>query len=93
MGMDSEALLFWISIATFWVGLASVVLMRLETGDRNRTQWHCLFYFALVSLGFLTVLAVIASNGAWMTSGAGLSVITVGATLDLTGAPSGQSTH
>lgn len=92
MWISSEPLVFWLSIVVLWAGLASVILMRGAASDRRQTHWHCLFYLALVGLGLLTVLAAGAGNGAWMTSGTGLSVITVGATLDFGGAARREST-
>jgi len=83
MWIISEAILFWIAVSVFLLGLASVVLMRLAGGQTQHLYcWHCLFYMALLGLGLLTVVAVGVGNGAWMTSGAAMSVITIGATVD-----------
>ncbi len=86
MWFTSEPVVFLVSIAVFLAGLVSVVMIRVGNNGQCHHRWHCLFYVALVALGILTMLAAGTDNSAWLTSGAGLSVMTVGITLDSDGA-------
>ena len=82
----SESFLFWASMATLWVGLASVIGLRFCGTAANRACFCRLFYLALVVLGTVTMVAASAGTEFWIPSGTGLSVMTLGATLDFGGA-------
>jgi hypothetical protein len=84
--VPSEALILWASLAVLWVGLASVVGLRSCRTAQRRICCCWLFYGTLLALGAITVLAAGSGTDLWVPSGTGLSLMTLGATLDFGGA-------
>ena len=74
--------IFWLSLVLHLLALVSTVALRLRGSDRSRLACQRLFVTMLLAMGLLTVLAMSADSDFWVTSGATLSIMTVGASLD-----------
>ena len=78
-----ETLVYWAAIAVQMIGLASVVAARMwpQSPAQTRCQWF--FFISLAGVGLATMLALACGSGLWVSCAATLSLMSVGATLDL----------
>jgi len=77
--------LFWVAVATQLLGLLSLVSIRLSQHAPVFARLQPLFFLALLAVGTVTVAAFASNSMTWFSSAATLSIMSVGATLDLTG--------
>lgn len=69
-------------IAIEILGLLSAWATRCSEGSAWQAWFHRLFYACLLLVGFATVVAFGVGPGCWISCGATLSVMVVGATCD-----------
>ena len=76
-------LMFWIMVAVQLGGLLSLAATRVGERSSVCVPCRCLFFVCLLLVGFATILSVTCGLGQWASGGTTLSVMVVGATLDL----------
>jgi hypothetical protein len=76
-------LLFSAMILIQVVGLSSVIFARLSEHSWAQAGCQRFFFVCLLCVGVATVLAAKWGSGCWLSCGATLSLMSVGATLDL----------
>jgi hypothetical protein len=82
---------FYLVAGMQFVGIASVVASRLCESRRFQTATQTLFFVVLLAMGLTTVSALAVGTGLGLFCGAMLSVMTVGATLDLRSQPASSA--
>ena len=65
------------------VGLLSLLIARVTEGTTARNWAQLFFVGCLAMIGFVTMCAIATGNGCWASCATTLSVMCVGATLDL----------
>ena len=75
--------LFWVAAAIQFLGLASLVGIRLAAHAPHLARLQPIFFVALLAVGMITIIAFTANNTSWLSSATTLSIMSVGATLDL----------
>jgi hypothetical protein len=73
----------WVAIAIQMIGLVSVVAARMWPQSPGQTWCQCFFFLSLAGVGGATMFALASGSGSWVSSAAILSLMSVGATLDL----------
>ena len=79
----SESLLFWITLSLHVVGLGSVLCARLAERTRARGAFQLLFVSCFFVVGLFTLIAIAHDSAYWVSCGPTLSLMVVGATIDL----------
>ena len=77
------AIAFWTVIGILAAGLASMVTARLAEGSPKQSRYQVLFVVSLLTVAASTLIAMTLSNELFLACGATLSIMAVGATLDL----------
>lgn len=75
-------------IAIQSLGVASMVLARVGERSRVRPLAQSIFFTCLMLVGGLTLWAITSGGCCWLSCGATLSVMSVGATVDFSGSTS-----
>ena len=80
-----HACLFCVLSAVQLAGLASLLAARFRFNQQCAAQMFChtFFFVCLAALGLATMYAARCGAGCWFSSGTTLSLMIVGATLDL----------
>ena len=76
---------FWILAGIQLLGVLSCVFARLMESTRAAHSSRHLFVACLMTVGLATMSAVYCGSPCWASCGATLSLLSVGATLDLRG--------
>ncbi len=79
---SDSAWLIGLAILFQLVGFVSVAVARFGEQSRRRRTGQALFFLSLVAVGVVTMLALAHTHDAWLPSGASLSLMAVGVTLD-----------
>jgi hypothetical protein len=87
--MVNDAIVVCLALSVPLIGVVSVVLARLA----QRRGGHSLFLAGLVLVGLATVPAIQAGNGLALVCGSTLSLMAIGATLDLRGSATAPPVH
>lgn len=89
--MDEQTRHNCLMIVVQSLGVVSMLAARLSERSRGRNVWQTVFFTCLMLVGGLTLWAITSGGCCWLSCGATLSVMSVGATVDFGGAPG--STH
>lgn len=79
---------FWAIIAVMVLGVCSTIAARLAEGTREQSRCQVVFVVCLLLVAVSTLVAMTISNELFLACGATLSLMAVGATLDLRSRPS-----
>lgn len=82
MAYPDTALTVWTLTLIEVAGLLSVWLARLSEGSRGQASCHWLFFGCLILVGLAAMASVTLGPRYWLTSGATLGVMIVGAIWD-----------
>jgi len=83
MPFDTPASALYFGIALQLLGLGSMLAARLSEGCRLQKSCQRLFLFTLVQVGWATIVVYASGNIWWPSFAVTLSLMIVGATLDL----------
>lgn len=78
----SDAVLFWILIATQAAGVLGTLVARLGERSWGAAVFQRTFFISLAAIALSTVLAISLQPGSWLSGAAMLGLMAVGATLD-----------
>jgi hypothetical protein len=82
MPQVTEALIFWIVLATQVAGLSSLVVARLGERSWGAAVFRRTFFVCLLAVGLATISAIHIQAASWLLGAATLGMMAVGATLD-----------
>ena len=83
MASDHTATIFWILAAMQLTGLTSTLLARLSEGHRHQSICQTFFLANLTLVGGATIMALVLGCNFWLFSGTTVSIMAVGATLEV----------
>lgn len=86
--MDEQLRQHILMIAIQSLGVASMVVARVGERSRVRHLAQSVFFTCLMLVGGLTLWAITSGGCCWLSCGATLSVMSVGATVDFGGSTS-----
>ncbi len=75
--------LFWAILAIQGLGLVGLVVARMAPHCNCRSTFFSLFLAAMLAVGATTVGCLVAGTSQWLTCGTTLSVMVIGATLNM----------
>ena len=78
-----HGLAFWLMAAVQGMGLLSLAVARVGEHTTASTPCRWVFFVCLLLVGLATMLSLASGTGQWAASGMTLSLMVVGATLDL----------
>jgi hypothetical protein len=79
---EGQAIL-WANLVIQVAGVTSMVIARLTERSWARALCQRCFFFCLLAVGFVTLVAIRSPDGNWLPYGATLGLMAIGATVDL----------
>jgi hypothetical protein len=87
----AESVVFWTLILVQPAGLAALALFRLEQRGGIRKRCHWIFLLSLGVVGSAAIFSLATGSGSWAASVSTLSVMSLGAVLDIGAAPAAET--